>query len=118
MVDAPFSELAPLFAEALAPLELSKPENDALEQAVTAQGLAKSAELLGSRFTLVLTNVPYLGAGKQTDTLKQFCERHHKDAKADLATAFLERCLTFCQPGSGATALVTANALRLLSIRP
>jgi hypothetical protein len=107
MVDAPFSELAPLFAEALAALELSKPENDALEQAVTAQGLAKAAELLGARFTLVLTNVPYLGAGKQTDALKQFCERHHKDAKADLATAFLERCLAFCQPGSGSTALVT-----------
>ena len=107
MVDAPFSELAPLFTEALAALELSKPENDALEQAVTAQGLAKAAELLGARFTLVLTNVPYLGAGKQTDALKQFCERHHKDAKADLATAFLERCLAFCQPAHGSTALVT-----------
>lgn len=107
LVDAPFGELAPLFAEALASLEASKPENDALEAAVTAQGLAKAAELLSARFTLVLTNVPYLGAGKQVDALKQFCERHHKDAKADLATAFLERCLAFCQPGSGSTALVT-----------
>lgn len=107
LVDAPFGELAPLFAEALASLEGSKPENDALEAAVTAQGLAKAAELLSARFTLVLTNVPYLGAGKQVDALKQFCERHHKDAKADLATAFLERCLAFCQPGSGTTALVT-----------
>ena len=107
LVVAPFGELAPLFAEALASLEGSKPENDALEAAVTAQGLAKAAELLSARFTLVLTNVPYLGAGKQVDALKQFCERHHKDAKADLATAFLERCLAFCQPGSGSTALVT-----------
>lgn len=107
LLDAPFGELAPLFAEALASLEASSSENDALEATVTAQGLAKAAELLGARFTLVLTNVPYLGAGKQVDALKQFCERHHKDAKADLATAFLERCLAFCQPGSGSTALVT-----------
>ena len=35
-------------------------ENDALELAVIAQGLAKAAELLAGQFTLVITNVPYL----------------------------------------------------------
>jgi hypothetical protein len=75
--------------------------------AVSARGLAKAADLLNGSFNLVITNVPYLGAGKQVEILKQFCEQNHKEAKADLATAFLERCLAFCQPDHGSTALVT-----------
>ncbi|MEI7940429.1 MAG: hypothetical protein WCK27_27420, partial [Verrucomicrobiota bacterium] len=58
------------------------------------------------QFTLVATNVPYLTRGKHDDVLKDYCERVHSGAKADLATCFLERCLSFCDNG-GSTALVT-----------
>jgi hypothetical protein len=54
----------------------------------------------------VATNVPYLGRGKQDEVLKEYCERHHPAAKADLATCFVERCLDFCVEG-GSGALVT-----------
>ena len=71
-----------------------------------ALGAARAAELLARQYTLVVTNVPYLARGKQGDILKDFIEVHHKEAKADLATAFVERCRSFCQP-NGAYAVVT-----------
>ncbi|MDQ3673060.1 MAG: BREX-1 system adenine-specific DNA-methyltransferase PglX, partial [Gemmatimonadota bacterium] len=76
------------------------------ELAVTARGVAKAAEILSSEFTLVATNVPYLGRGKQSDELKEYAKLHHGPAKADLATCFVERCLEFCASGAS-TALVT-----------
>ncbi len=45
----------------------------------------------------MVTNVPYLGRGKQSDTLKKHLEKHYPEGKADLATAFVQRCLEFCQ---------------------
>ncbi len=106
---ADFHELAPLLTAALAKSENQKTkfENDAVELAVIAQGLAKAAELLAGKFTLVITNVPYLGRGKQDDVLQNYCERTHHRAKADLATCFVERCLDFCTNRAGSTALVT-----------
>ena len=38
--------------------------------------------------------------------LAQYCEEFHKDAKADLATCFIDRSLRFCKPG-GSVGLVT-----------
>ncbi len=37
-------------------------------------GLAKAAEILAGRFTLVATNVPYLGRGKQPNCSRRYCE--------------------------------------------
>ncbi len=110
LLEAEFHELAPLLTAALASSEYhkSKFESDAVELAVIAHGLAKAAELLAGQFTLVITNVPYLGRGKQDDVLKEYCERIHTKAKADLATCFVERCIGFCV-ASGTTALVTPH---------
>lgn len=76
------------------------------EMGVTAQGLAKAAELLAGRYTLVATNVPYLGRGKQDEVLQGHLQIHYPLGKADLATAFVLRCLEFCANG-GSAALVT-----------
>ncbi len=76
------------------------------EIGVAAQGLAKATELLRDRYTLVITNVPYLGRGKQGEILKQHLEDQFTMGKADLATGFVQRCLDFCNQG-GSTALVT-----------
>jgi hypothetical protein len=96
--------LAPLLQQALA----GEASNDAEshELAVQVQGLAKAAELLAKRYHLVVTNVPYLARGKQEEVLRQHCERIYPEAKPDLATCFVERCIAFCQKG-GSTALVT-----------
>jgi len=110
LVEYGFADLEPLLAQAM-----SKTESAELsEMAVAAQGLAKAAHVLSSRFTLVATNVPYLGRGKQDDVLKDYCERYHSDAKADLATCFVERGLEFCNEGGG-VALVTPQNWLFLS---
>jgi hypothetical protein len=103
LVEAGFHEVQPLLEKALA-----RETNDDTERemAVVARGLAKAAEILAGQFTLVATNVPYLGRGKQDEVLQDYCQRVYPNAKSDLATCFVERCYEFCAPG-GTTGLVT-----------
>ena len=72
LLEAGFHELQPLLEKALAQ---ETKDDTAHEMAVTARGLAKAAEILAGQFTLVATNVPYLGRGKQDEVLKEYCER-------------------------------------------
>jgi hypothetical protein len=106
LLEATFFELKPLLEKALA-----QEANDDVthEMAVTARGLAKAAEILAGNFTLVATNVPYLGRGHQEEVLMDYCECVHPFAKADLATCFVERCHDFCAVG-GSSALVTPQS--------
>jgi hypothetical protein len=103
LFEAGFHELRPLLERVLAQ---ETKDHTAHEMAVTARGLAKAAEILAGTFTLVATNVPYLGRGKQDEILQDYCERFHAKSKADLASCFVERCLDFCSH-SCTTALVT-----------
>jgi len=107
---AAFHELQPLLGEALAQ---ETKDDTAHEMAVTARGLAKAAEILAGQFTLVVTNVPYLGYKKQDDVLKSFCETHHPEAKPDLATCFVERGLNMCFDGCTAALVTPQNWLFL-----
>jgi hypothetical protein len=102
MLMAEFYELQPLLAKALQ----RETGDEAHELAVTAQGVAKAAEILAGQFTLVATNVPYLGRNRQDDVLIDYCDRVHREAKSDLSTCFVQRCVTFCVDG-GSCALVT-----------
>jgi hypothetical protein len=92
---AEFHELAPLLTVALAQSENQKTklENDDVELAVIAQGQAKATELLTDQFTLVITNVPYLGREGHCDELVRYADRYSPHAAADLATLMVERCL-------------------------
>ena len=103
-------ELQPLLQQALQ----REQSDEGHELAVTAQGVAKAAEILAGQFTLVATNVPYLGMRKQGDELKDYCQRVHPDAKADLATCFIERSLKFSAV-NGTIALVTPQNWLFLS---
>jgi hypothetical protein len=111
LLDAAFHELQPLLEKALAQ---EAQDDTAHEMAVTARGLAKAAEILAGQFTLVATNVPYLGFQKQHELLSDYCDRFHAEAKADLATCFVERSIDFCKTG-GAFALVTPQNWLFLS---
>ncbi|MBI5639903.1 MAG: N-6 DNA methylase, partial [Nitrospirae bacterium] len=101
---AEFRELQPLMEQALK-LEATDEKH---ELAVTAKGIAEAAEILSDKFTLVVTNVPYLGRGKQDDELKEYCALAHPRAKADLATCFVERCIDFCAV-DGTAAIVSTQ---------
>ena len=87
------------------------------EMAVTARGVAKAAEILAGQFTLVATNVPYLGRRKQDDVLKDYCEHIHPRAKSDLATCFVERCLDLCENGGSSGVVAPQNWLFLGSYK-
>ena len=91
--------------------------DEQIERAVTAHGMARAAELLTGRYTLVITNVPYLTRGKQGERLRAFCELQYPAAKHDLATVFLERCLELCGEGGTASLVLPQNWLFLTSYR-
>ena len=57
-----------------------------------AQGLAKAAGLLESKYLWVVTNVPYLVTGKHSLELRNYLAENYKLSKNDLATVFIERC--------------------------
>lgn len=115
------NELFSLDWEEVGPLldsVLRKGQDDDLDEAgIVAQGLAKAASLLAGTYHLVATNVPYLARGKQDQVLKDYCERYHNEAKNDLATAFLDRCLQFCPKGGATTIVLPQNWLFLTSYK-
>jgi len=86
--------------------EAEKADNEIREQAIAAAGMLKAVKLLAKQYTLVITNVPYLGRGKQDNILKEYCSREYPYAKADLSVCFVKRCLEFCSD-NGSAALVT-----------
>ena len=116
---AKWDELEQLLGEALAKDQGKANESDSsartnqLEAGIVAQGLAKAAELLGGRYTWVVTNVPYLGKNKQVDVLQSYCEKYYPESKNDLATVFLERCLEFCKEGGTSSVVLPQNWLHL-----
>jgi hypothetical protein len=123
---AQWGELQQLLGEALSQEQTQQQEaaeagssdiNNRVEAGIVAQGLAKAAELLAGQYTWVITNVPYLARGKQSDTLKAFCEEYYPEGKNDLATVFLDRCLEFCVKGGTSSIVLPQNWLFLTSYR-
>jgi len=87
------------------------------EAAVVAQGIARAAQLLSQHYHLVITNVPYLARGKQSQTLAEFCQTTCPTGKGDLATVFLDRCLALCHEGSTTSIVMPQNWLFLTTYR-
>jgi REP element-mobilizing transposase RayT len=91
-----WDELSSALEQALKQEQSPEQKESQQEIAVVAQGLARAATLLAGRYQWVMTNVPYLARGKQNERLRDFCERYYPEAKNDLATVFLDRCLELC----------------------
>ena len=102
---AGFTELQPLLEKALAKEKVQQ-DADTIAVGVAAQGIARAAELLLREYTLVATNVPYLGRGDQAEFLSDFCEQSYSLAKGDIATTFLARSFNWTIE-NGTIALVT-----------
>src|SRR5690606_272747 len=75
-------------------LEGSGSSYEAREAAVTAQGVAKAAELLSRTYSLIATNVPYLTRNKQHEVTRAFVDAHYPDGRSDIATVFVDRLLS------------------------
>ncbi|MDE2975759.1 MAG: SAM-dependent DNA methyltransferase [Gemmatimonadota bacterium] len=87
------------------------------ERAVAAAGMARAAEILQGRYTLVVTNVPFLARGKQGSGLRTFAEAHHGDAKGDLATMFVSRIFGWLGKGGTQAVVSPQNWLFLKTYR-
>ena len=109
LFEASFESLSSLLQIALD----RETDESSREVAVAAQGLARAAAMLGRRFTLLATNVPYLGRGRQDAVLRDFLEKNYPDSKADLATCFLERLLGLCDEGATVALVTPQNWLSL-----
>jgi hypothetical protein len=114
LFQADFASVAPLFARAL---ESEATSGEQAERAVAAQGMARAAEILSGTYTLVITNVPYLGRGNQTATLRKFAEEHHPEAKADLATIFVSRAFRWLGKHGTQAVVTPQNWLFLTSYK-
>jgi hypothetical protein len=110
-----FSVIVPLLERALGNERAVFNDPTASAFGMAAKGVARAAELLGRRYTMVATNVPFLARGKQSEALKQFIDEHHSESKSDLATVFLQRCLAFTENGGTVAAVTPQNWLFLTS---
>jgi hypothetical protein len=84
------------------------------EITVAAHGAAEAANLLAGRYTLVITNVPYLTGKKQSKILSLYCKDNYPNSKNDLATVFMERSLKLCDDGA-TLAVVSPQSWMFLS---
>jgi hypothetical protein len=98
---------------ALAMLRPSDAERS--EGAFAAQGLLDATTLLARRYVLLATNVPFLGRGQQVEEIALFLENKFPDAKADLATAMLERMRALATDGGTVASVTPQNWLQINS---
>ncbi|WP_245545519.1 Eco57I restriction-modification methylase domain-containing protein [Mariniradius saccharolyticus] len=94
---AGFELLKPVLEKALE----SESDYEQLERGVMAAGITKAGQLLANRYTLQITNVPYLSRSKQDEKMADYLEKFFSESKSDLATVFLEKMISSnCLGGS------------------
>lgn len=115
LYQARFADIEPLLARML-----SSRDDETRERAVAAAGMARAAQILRpppGGYTLVVTNVPYLGRKSHTDEFKAWVDAHYKDAKNDLATVFVVRMLRWVGQSGTIAAVTPQNWLFLTGYR-
>ncbi len=70
-------------------------------------------QLLDQRYSVVVTNPPYMGSGNMDESLKKFVEKHYKSGKRDLYAAFILRCIELCLEG-GRVSMITQQTWMFL----
>lgn len=112
LLQADFADVAKILHD-----NLSNSSAEAKEAVIAAHGIIKAMELLSKKYTLVITNVPYLSRAKQDALLQDYCEKYYNDAKGDLATVFLERCLEINKINGTSCTVLPQNWLFLTTYR-
>ena len=81
-------------------------EPERAEGVIAARGMADASVLLHRTYSLIVTNVPFLGKGEQSAALSQYIERHYPYSRSCLSTVMLER-ITRLASKKGTVASVT-----------
>jgi len=109
-----WDELSAVLNQALAQDSSNLDSINQHEAAIVAHGLAKSTQLLASKYHWVITNVPYLGIRKQQQTLRKYCEQYYPASKSDLAASMIERCFEL----TTSTGTISVVAPSSINFRP
>lgn len=104
---ASFEELQPVLEKALE----SEVDTEQLERGVMAAGIAKAGRLLSSKYTMIVTNVPYLGQNRHSEILSNYCKSNYLYAKADIATVFIMRIFKMLSQGQSLAIVSPQNWL-------
>jgi hypothetical protein len=88
-------------------------EPERAEGAIAARGMADAVTILVRHYTILVTNVPFLGRGRQQLDLAEYLARVYPDAKADLATAMLSRMERLASEGGTLSAVTPQGWLYL-----
>lgn len=109
LIEQGLDELQPIVAKILAGANGA----ELAEIAVAAQGLSKAAQILTGQFTLVATNVPFLGGYKQCPELADYLGETYEEAGGNLANAFLMRLFGFLANGMTVAAVTPQDWMLL-----
>jgi len=88
-------------------------ESDSETERSVLGDISSAIGLLMRKYTLVVTNVPYLSRTKQNSVLRDFANQWHPASKGDLSTMFIDRLRSFSSCGT--IAAVTPAAWTELS---
>lgn len=106
----------PLLDKLLTKAKRSEPE--IAEGAIAARSMADAASILIRQFTLLATNVPFLGRAKQESRLRSHNDRAYQESKADLSTTMLHRMMGLLSSGGAVAAVTPQNWLFLATYQP
>jgi len=73
------------------------PPLDKLAYAAKTKQLIHQADILSKKYTIAVTNPPYLANGKFDKKLKVYANNMYPESKSDLYSIFMELCLNFIQ---------------------
>lgn len=78
-----------------------------------AARVVHQSEYLGSRYSVVVANPPYMGRGAMSDELSSFADAAYPKSKSDLFAMFIERCRELTMD-LGITSMVTMQSWMFL----
>lgn len=106
---ASFKDLEPVLKKALE----NEADTEQLERGVMAAGIAKAGQLLAKKYTLQITNVPYLTRQKQDKVIADFTLEKYPDSKHDLANVFIDRMFKLLNQNGSISVVMPQNWLFL-----
>lgn len=92
-------------------------DDESREAGISASGIVSAAELLSGKYNLVITNPPYLNIGQFDDELKSYCTDVFSKSKNNLATVFIQRCLSLNSFGGISSLVVPQEFLFQISYK-
>ncbi len=100
-----WEEVEPLLTKAL----VGEKDDEKAEMGIVAKGLNKAARILGQKYSVTMTNVPYLAINRFSETLRIFVEKNYAKAKNDLAFVFVKRLCSLTETGGLACFVTTSG---------